>query len=69
MPLEIRVQGEAVASRMADLVKIRIAFKSKGFYRNEASITNPQSRPTDHRYTSETLTSPRKPWFHVPSYF
>jgi uncharacterized protein YggE len=39
MPLEIKVQGEAVASRMADLVKIRIDFKSKGFYRNEASTT------------------------------
>jgi hypothetical protein len=39
MPLEIKVQGEAVASRMADLVKIRIEFKSKGFYRNEASTT------------------------------
>jgi uncharacterized protein YggE len=39
MPLEIKVQGEAVASRMADLVKIRIELKSKGFYRNEASTT------------------------------
>jgi uncharacterized protein YggE len=39
MPLEIKVQGEALASRMADLAKIRIAFKSKSFYRNEASTT------------------------------
>lgn len=37
MPLEIRVQGEAIASRLADMVEIHIAFKSKGLYRNEAS--------------------------------
>jgi hypothetical protein len=39
MPLEIKVQGQAAASRMADEVEIHIAFESKGFYRKEASIT------------------------------
>ena len=37
MPLEIKVQGEATASRMADMVEMHIAFKSKGLCRNEAS--------------------------------
>jgi hypothetical protein len=39
MPLEIKVQGQAAASRMADEVEIHIAFKTKGFYRHEASTT------------------------------
>jgi uncharacterized protein YggE len=37
MPLEIKIQGEAAASRTADMVEIHIAFKSKGDCRNEAS--------------------------------
>lgn len=37
MPLEIKTQGEAMASRMADVLEIHIAFRSKGLYRNEAS--------------------------------
>jgi hypothetical protein len=39
MPLEIKVQGEAAASRTADEVEIHIAFKSKGFYRKEVGVT------------------------------
>jgi hypothetical protein len=39
MPLEIKVQGQAAAGRMADEVEIHTAFKSKGFYRHEASAT------------------------------
>ncbi|CAD0084952.1 unnamed protein product [Aureobasidium vineae] len=39
MALKIEIQGEGAASRMADKVEIHIGFKSKSFYRHEASIT------------------------------
>ncbi|THY69268.1 hypothetical protein D6C94_09703 [Aureobasidium pullulans] len=39
MPLDLVVKGEGSASRLANVVKIVIAFRSEGLYRKEASTT------------------------------
>ncbi|THY23426.1 hypothetical protein D6D01_05967 [Aureobasidium pullulans] len=39
MPLDLVVKGEGSASRLANVVKIVIAFRSEGHYRKEASTT------------------------------